>query len=261
MLISVVLLEIGVQIVQRLSRLFEGLRRAKGLDQSQEVPIGGSMWAGFAHVARSPYLLGICLYMLAYTIIATVLYFQQAEIADRIADRGDRTSFFAFIDFATNALTLIIQLFLTGRIIKWLGVAVTLTLLPAVCVVGFTVLGFWPAAIAIVVFQILRRAGNFAVARPTRETLYTVVSREDKYKAKALIDTFVYRGGDQIGAWSYTGLGAIGIGMAGIAFATVPIAGLWLLIGYWLGRRQTEMVSQATVPDAPDPSSPASTFG
>ncbi len=261
MLISVVLLEIGVQIVRRLSRLFEGLLRSKGLGRSQEVPIGGSMWSGVAHVVRSPYLLGICVYMLAYTIIATVLYFQQAEIADRIADRGDRTSFFALIDVATNVLTIVTQVFLTGRIIKWLGVAVTLTLLPAMCVVGFTVLGFWPGAIAIVVFQVLRRAGNFAVARPTRETLYTVVSREDKYKAKALIDTFVYRGGDQIGAWSYAGLGALGIGMAGIAFATVPIAGLWLLIGYWLGRRQAEMVSEAAPTEPSPPASPAPAAG
>lgn len=259
MLISVILLEIGVQIVRRLSRYFEGLRRVKGREGSQEKPIGGSVWAGFTHVVRSRYLFGICLYMLAYTIIATVLYFQQAEIAATIEDRGDRTSFFAFIDSATNWLTFLIQLFVTARIIKWLGVAVTLTLLPVLCIVGFTALGFWPTAIVIVVFQVLRRAGNFAVARPTRETLYTVVSREDKYKAKALIDTFVYRGGDQIGAWSYAGLGALGIGMAGIAFATVPIAGLWLLIGYWLGRRQTEMVAAAapTEPSSPPATAPA----
>jgi AAA family ATP:ADP antiporter len=257
MLVSVVLLEIGVRIVKALSRHFESLPRAKDLDGSQEEPIGGSVWAGFAHVVRSPYLLGICLYILAYTIVGTVLYFQQAEIAATIEDRGDRTSFFAFVDSATNWITLFIQLFLTGRIIKWLGVAVTLTLLPALCIVGFTVLGFWPSAIAIVVFQTLRRAANFAVARPTRETLYTVVSREDKYKAKALIDTFVYRGGDQIGAWSYAGLGALGLGIAGIAFATVPIAGLWLLIGYWLGRRQTEMVSQAAGLDPSGSPAPA----
>jgi AAA family ATP:ADP antiporter len=258
MLASVVLLEIGVQIVKALSRHFESLQRRDDFDRSQEQPIGGSVWAGFAHVVRSPYLLGICLYILAYTIVGTVLYFQQAEIAATIEDRGDRTSFFAFIDGATNWITLFIQLFLTARIIKWLGVAVTLTLLPTLCVVGFTVLGFWPSAIAVVVFQTLRRATNFAVARPTRETLYTVVSREDKYKAKALIDTFVYRGGDQIGAWSYAGLGALGLGMAGIAFTTVPIAGLWLLIGYWLGRRQTEMVSEAVALDSSGSPTPAS---
>jgi AAA family ATP:ADP antiporter len=113
-------------------------------------------------------------------------------------------------------LTLVVQLGLTGRIIKRLGVALTLTLLPALSVAGFAVVGVAPSLGAIVAFQVLRRAGNFAVARPTRETCFTVVPREDKYKAKSFIDTFVYRAGDQLGAWSYAGLGLLGLGLAGI---------------------------------------------
>ena len=97
--------------------------------------------------------------------------------------------------------------------------------------------------LVLVVFQVLRRAGNYAVARPARETLYTVVPREDKFKAKSFIDTFVYRSGDQIGAWSYALAGWLGLGMTAIAFATVPVAGLWMLIGLWLGRRQTALAS------------------
>lgn len=246
MIVSVVLLEVAVFLVGRLSRLFESLRQAKGIEETQEKPIGGSMWAGVTHVVRSPYLLGICGYILLYTFAATVLYFQQASIADSyFADRGDRTAFFAWIEVAVQGLTVITQIFLTGRIIKALGVAVTLTLLPAAMMMGFVALGIWPVIAVLVVFQVLRRAGNFSIARPTRETLYTVVPREDKYKAKALIDTFVYRAGDQIGAWSYAGLGALGLGLAGIAFTTAPITGLWLLIGYWLGRRQTAMASES----------------
>lgn len=241
LLVSVVFLEVAVWIVRRLSNLFERLREERGEVSHAHEAVGGSMWAGITHVWKSPYLLGICLYMLGYTIVGTVLYYQQAEIAATIADRGARTSFFGWIDSATNAVTLVTQIFLTGRIIKWFGVAVTLTLLPALCVIGFTSLGIWPAAAVIVVVQVLRRGLNFAVARPARETLFTVVSREDRFKAKALIDTLVYRGGDQIGVWSYAGLSAMGLAMTGIAFAAVPIAGLWLVVGYWLGKRQEEM--------------------
>ncbi len=259
LLLSVVLLELGVFFVGRLSRLVGTLSVAKAAGVNAEEPIGGSIVAGITHAARSPYLLGICGYMLLYTIAATVLYIQQLEIAERYFDAsGSRIAFFAKIDFAVNALTLLTQFFLTGRIIKLLGVALTLTLLPALCVVGFTTLGFAPTLIVLVVFQVLRRAGNFAVARPTRETLYTVVSREDKYKAKSFIDTFVYRSGDQIGAWSYAGLGLLGLTSAGIAFATVPIAGVWLLIGYWLGRKQTQM-ARASTPALPPRTVPAAT--
>jgi AAA family ATP:ADP antiporter len=140
-----------------------------------------------------------------------------------------------------NTLAIGTQMFLTGRLIKWLGVAVTLMVLPVVCVVGFASLGLWPMVAVLVVFQTLRRATNYAVARPTREVLYTVVSREEKYKAKNFIDTFVYRGGDQIGAWSYAGMVAIGLSMSGIAFVAVPICAAWMAIGYWLGHRQTDL--------------------
>jgi AAA family ATP:ADP antiporter len=206
-----------------------------------ETPIGGGVLAGVDHVLRSPYLLGICAYMLLYTIASTFLYFQQAEIVDRnFIDRAMRTAFFARIDLAVNVLAIFTQAFLTGRIVKWLGVAVTLTLLPAVCVVGFTTLGFMPVIAVLVVFQTLRRAGNYAVARPTREVLYTVVTREDRYKAKNFIDTFVYRGGDQIGAWSYALMSWLGLTMAAIAFVAAPLAAIWLVVGYWLGREQAQ---------------------
>ncbi len=210
-----------------------------------EEPIGGRVLEGVAQVFRSPYLLGICGYMLLYTIAATFLYFQQTWIVqETIADRVVRTAFFAKIDLAVNVLAIFTQAFLTGRFIKWLGVAVTLTVLPAICVLGFAGLGVWPLLGVLVVFQVLRRAGNYAVARPTREVLYTVVSRAEKYKAKNLIDTFVYRGGDQVGAWSYGAMVWLGLGMSAIAFVAVPICGLWLAVGYWLGRRQEVLARQ-----------------
>jgi AAA family ATP:ADP antiporter len=245
LLISAMLLEMAVLFVRRLSDLFVNLRRARGTEADEERPIGGTMLAGFSHVARSPYLLGICGYMLMYTLASTTLYFHQAQIADQyFLDRAARTAFFAKLDFAVNGLAIVTQVFLTGRIIKALGVAATLALLPALCMVGFTAFGLVPTLAILVVFQVLRRAGEFAVARPTRETLYTVVSREDRYKAKSLIDTFVYRSGDQIAAWSYTLVAWMGLSMAAISFAVAPLAGVWLLIGLWLGRRQHSIERQ-----------------
>lgn len=254
---SVLLLEVAVLSVRRLSALPQMTSRAASPKEDPGEPIGGRVLAGVSHVFRSPYLLGIVAYMLLYTITATFLYFQQAEIVERVFEgRAARTGFFAKIDLLVNVLTLGTQVFLTGRIIKLLGVGVTLALLPLLCLVGFTGLGLVgfaglglaPAVGVLVTFQVLRRAGNFSLARPARETLYTVVSREDKYKAKNFIDTFVYRGGDQIGAWSYAAMGWIGLTMTGIAFAAVPLAGVWLLVALWLGRKQM-VIARANVPE------------
>jgi AAA family ATP:ADP antiporter len=245
LLVSAALLEVAVFAVRRLARISRSLRERAG-PRMEEAPVGGGVLAGFVHAVRSPYLLHLTLYMLLFTILSTFLYFQQADVARHsFASRAARTAFFANIDLAVNVLTLLIQLFLTGRIIRGLGVALTLTLLPALSVAGFFVLGIGPTLGAVVVFQVLRRAGNFAVARPTRETCFTVVPREDKYKAKSFIDTFVYRAGDQIGAWSYAALGFLGLGLAGISLIAVPVSLVWLLNGWWLGRRNEALARDA----------------
>jgi len=119
-----------------------------------------------------------------------------------------------------------------------LGVALALGFLPVLAMIGFGALAFAPTLSAIAVFQVLRRAGDYAIARPTREVLFTVVPREDRYKAKSLIDTFVYRLGDQVGAWGVAGLRALGAGAAELALVAIPIALLWLLNALGLGRRQ-----------------------
>ncbi|MGQ0649712.1 MAG: NTP/NDP exchange transporter [Gemmatimonadaceae bacterium] len=238
LLVSAALIELSTRAVHALGRLSPtpGSTRPSA---DHEAVIGGSVLAGMTHALKSPYLLGICLYMVLFTIGSTTLYLQQAAIADRsYPDAGARTAFFARIDLAVNGLTLLTQVFLTGRIVKLLGIAVTLTLLPALSMVGFAALGALPTIAVFVVFQVLRRAGEFAVARPTREVLYTVLSREDKYKAKNFIDTFVYRLGDQIGAWSTQGMTALGMTAAGEALVAVPLSALWLGVGLWLGRQQ-----------------------
>jgi AAA family ATP:ADP antiporter len=215
-----------------------------------EQPVGGGVFDGIRTVFASNYLLGIVGYMLLYTITATILYFQQAEIVEvTFADRAARTVFFARIDLAVNILTALTQIFLTGRIVHRIGVALALATLPLVCVFGFAALGVAPTLVAIAVFQVLRRTSNYAIARPCREMLYTVIPRSAKYKAKNFIDTFVYRFGDQMGAWSYSGLGAIGLGAAAISLVAIPLAATWMVIGLWLGRKQQEM---ATTPRAPE---------
>jgi AAA family ATP:ADP antiporter len=194
------------------------------------------------NVVRSPYMLGICLYMLLFTIGTTVLYFQQAEIVGaRFADRESQTAFLARIDFTVQLLTVLAQLFITGRVIKWFGVGITLAILPVISIIGFGAMGVYTTLGLFVVFTVLRRAGNYAFANPAREVLFTVVKPEDKYKAKNLIDTFVYRGGDQIGAWSYAGLTLLGLSISGIALIAAPLSAAWLAVGLWLGRRQRRL--------------------
>lgn len=251
---SAVLLEVAVFSVRQLSRLSDVLHRRPTVG-AEETPIGGSLLSGFTHAFKSPYLVNVSVYILLYAITSTFLYFQQADIARQaFADRGARTAFFARIDLWVNILTLAAQLFVTGRVLGVFGVAFTLATLPALSVLGFSALAVTPTLVILVIYQVLRRAGNFAFARPSREVLFTVVPREDKYKAKSFIDTVVYRTGDQVGAWSYAALSFIGLGMIGIAITAVPISIAWLVNGLWLGRKQETLASgevkEATRPAA-----------
>ncbi|MDD1749071.1 MAG: hypothetical protein LUO89_04265 [Methanothrix sp.] len=246
---SMMLLEIAVQSMGRLSRLSERSGDHRWATRTEE-PVGGKVLAGLTHVWQSPYLLAICAYMFLFTILSTFLYFEQANIVARsFTHRAARTALFAKIDLWVNILTLSTQVFLTHRIVKALGVAITLTLVPILTVIGFGALGFLPALSVVVVFQVLRRSGNFAVARPTREMLFTVIPRENKYKAKSFIDTFVYRLGDQVGAWTSGLMGFIGLSVAGFAFVAVPISAVWVMCGLWLGRKQEALAARPSIED------------
>jgi AAA family ATP:ADP antiporter len=240
---SAILLEAALLSVRRLARLSDALYQRPAA-QSEEAVIGGNMLAGLTHTFKSPYLANVSVYILLFAITSTLLYFQQAEIARQsFADRGARTAFFARIDLWVNVLTLGAQLFLTGRVLRAIGVALTLAILPALSTLGFSALATTPTIAVLVVYQVLRRAGNFAFARPSREVLFTVVPREDKYKAKSFIDTVVYRTGDQVGAWSSAALGFLGLTMTGISMVAVPISIAWLFNGLWLGRKQEGMAA------------------
>lgn len=246
---SVLLLEIAVLAVRRLSRLSQTLHRIPG---GGETPIGGGVWTGLTHTLQSPYLVNGAVFILLFAITSTFLYFQQAGIAAQaFADRAARTQFFGQVDLIVNTLTLVIQVFLTGRILKMLGVAMTLALLPVLSVVGFGMLALMPTIAVLVALQVGRRVGNFAVARPTRELLFTVIPREDKYKAKTFIDTVVYRAGDQVGSWSYALLVFLGLGIPGISLVAVPLSIAWVVNALWLGRRQDAMAGAAPADAVP----------
>src|SRR6516225_1780714 len=238
------LLEIAVFSVGRLSRLSPTLHRQPAAG-GEEAPIGGSVFAGINHAFRSRYLVNVSVFILLFAVTSTFLYYQQAGIVSHsFTDRGAQTAFFASVDLVVNVLTLVIQLFLTGRIVLLLGVALTLGVLPALTIIGFGALALFPTIAAVAVFQVLRRATDYAIARPTREVLFTVVPREDRYKAKSFIDTAVYRTGDQVGAWSVALLRWAGLGTAGVALVAIPIAALWLLDALWLGRRQELLAAE-----------------
>jgi len=243
--ISAVLLECGAWCVRAFPAHF---RRETVLQQDAERPTGGSLWSGVTHVFASPYLLGICAFMLLHAVTATLVYFQQADItAHEFHDRAARTAFLAQMDLSVNVLTVIAQVLLTGRLLKWLGVGATLAMLPLVSLVGFVALALTPVLSLLAVFQVLRRAMNYAISRPAREVLFTVLRREDKYKAKSFLDTFVYRTGDQIGAWTYPLLGWLGLGFVGISWTAAPLAGIWIALSLGLGRRQVVLARNETL--------------
>jgi AAA family ATP:ADP antiporter len=250
MLVSAVLLELGVIVVTRFPLSVRaggepGVRGRRG-EQDKDV-IGGSVWAGFTQVVKSPYLLGICAFLILYTIGSTFLYFQQSDIVGReYADRAARTAILARLELAAQVLTVVTQVFFTGRIIRWLGLAITLAWLPLLSMLGFGMLGAIPTFYTLAAFTVLRRSSNFALTNPAMEVLFTVVPREDKYKAKNIIETFVYRGGDQVGAWLYAGLVALGLSLAGVSFVAVPLSAIWLGLGLWLGRKQAAMAEALT---------------
>ncbi len=259
LLVSCVLLELAVLAVVRFP-LTEQARDDGAADvaaavESREArlarltaynarPVGGSVWAGFTRTIKSPYLLAIAVYLVLFTIGSTFLYFEQSSIVGATyADRASRTAVLARIELAVQLLTVFAQIFFTGRIIKWFGLVTALAFLPVVSMLGFGALANLPAFGALAAFVIARRAGNFALTNPGMEVLFTVVPREDKYKAKSFIETFVYRGGDQLGAWTFAGLTALGLSLAGIAWVAVPISAIWLGLGVWLARRQNAMAT------------------
>jgi len=201
--------------------------------------IGGRFFDGITSVSASPYLLGIALFIVFMAISNTLIYFTQANIIlDETDTFSQRVGAFAFFDALTQTATLLTQIFITTRVIRKLGVGWTLAVLPLVTLAGFAVLAIWPLYGVMAVFQALHRATRYAISRPARETLFSVVPPAERYKAKPLIDVFLYRGGDLAGA----GIQAVlaGLGSLALMVASVtPFAAVWCALSVALGRAQT----------------------
>ena len=210
--------------------------------------IGGSAWEGLRALLRSPYLLGISTYVLVFAVVATFIYFTRLQMVAALGEGLDmRTTVFARIDLFTQISTLVLQALVTGKLMKHLGVPVTLAILPITVALGFLGLAMVASLARVVVFQAAFNAVDRAIMRPARETLFTVVSRADKYKSKAFIDTFVYRGGDVLGAQVEGALGRLGTGLAALIAVAVPLAVVWAALGVWLGRRQERQADHPVV--------------
>ena len=232
----------------------------RALERGEPAIIGGSVLAGVMQVLRSPYLAGICLYVVCMATVQTFLYIQRADIvAGAFSTDAERTGFFALLDVLVSLGTLLIQLLVTGPVLRWLGVGAGLAILPVFSIAGVSSLALAPVLSLLVVFESALRAANYALGRPAREVLFTVVTREQKYKSKSFIDTVVYRFGDMIASWAERGLTALGLGLAGVAMVTAPLAALWLGCALLLGRSQEARARAQSGAAAAPVSGPATT--
>jgi AAA family ATP:ADP antiporter len=207
--------------------------------------IGGSPWEGFKAVFASRFLMGICAYVLILAVISTFLYFTRLQMVAALGTSVDlRTTVFAQIDLITQVTTLVLQALVSGHLMKRVGLAWTLALLPITTALGFIGLALVGSLAALVAFEAIFKAVQRGIMRPARETLFTSVSRSERYKAKAFIDTFVYRAGDVVGAQTEGLLSKLGMGLVALVSVALPLTIAWIALAFWLGR---------SPPSQPDP--------
>ncbi len=256
LLISCVPLEIASWCALVLHRRFAtGAVRTSG---ETDKPIAGTAFSGMKAVFQSRYLMGIAAFLALMTFASTMLYFQQANlVADAFSDRAVRTAFFAKVDLTVNILTIVFQVYLTAKIIKWMGIGLTLAIVPVVVALGFVALGLYPTLAVLVVVQVIYRAGRYGFTKPAREVLWTVVGREAKYKSKPFLDAAVYRGGDLVSGWIYTGLAAIGLSIGAIALVAAPVAGIWAILSFRLGAQERLLAVELEAQSAEQAAEPA----
>ncbi|MDB5571378.1 MAG: hypothetical protein JWN93_2561 [Hyphomicrobiales bacterium] len=240
LVVAGLMLEIAIVCAMRLERAAEGVRdpAQPAEAQGQKARMGGGVFDGFALLARSPYLAGIALWVALLSLAGTFLYFiQQDVVRAASADPAVRTQIFAAMDLAANLATLALQFAATGALVKRIGAGPAAAILPLVFAIGFAALLVAPGLIVVVAFQAIQRTANFAFSNPAREILFTSVHRDEKYKAKNVIDTAVFRGGDVAWSWAFTGLRGL-VGTNGAALVAIPIMLGWFALALALGRSQ-----------------------
>jgi AAA family ATP:ADP antiporter len=253
MLIASVMLLLTIPIIFHLQALKLAAPDDHVLPTTTTHAIGGNPLAGFKAFFSNPYLLCIGLFIFLYTGISSFVYFELKNLLSELT-RPERTAIWAQMDLAVNILSISTGLLVTGRIVSKFGMPVTIALVPVLICIGLLVLAISPLLGAVVVLQIVRRAGNYAVTRPAREMLFTRVDRETRFKAKPVIDVVAYRGGDMLMAWLFTGLTqGLGLGLAAVAVVGAGIAALWSLVGIYLGRwfERDDLEPNTTTVDAP----------
>lgn len=212
--------------------------KARRTSQDEDRPIGGNPFAGFWLVLRSPYLLAIALFVVLLASATTFLYFEQLRLVKAtFANTQDRTKVFAALDWIVQGLTIVCQLFLTGRIASRLGLSVLLAIVPVIMIFGFLSLAVAGTFTVLAIVFVVRRVGEYAFVRPGREILFSRVDNETKYKAKNVIDVPVYRASDAITAQVSTALEGGALGTSAVALIGAVVAGVWAVNGWWLGRR------------------------
>ena len=237
MIAAVIFLELAVFCVYRLER--NVVMREQAQAQAPTESIGGSAFAAIPELVRSPYILGIGVWVALLSYAATIIYFEQAHIvSEAVKSAGLQTRIFASIDLAVSLLTLVTQLFITGQVLKRVGTGVAAAALPMVYIVGFAVLAVMPTLIVVVTVQVVQRWMNFAIANPARQLFFTVVTREEKYKAKNLVDVVVYRGSDALSGWIFDTLQGLGLKLGAIALCSLPVVAGWAVLSLALGREQ-----------------------
>lgn len=211
---------------------------ADNCDDDPRLPIGGHPWAGVMRLLASPYLAGIALFVILLATASTFLYLEQARLVEQtFRTTAERVRVFSAIDFTVQALAVLTQLFVTGRVARSLGVRSLLTWVPLAVAAGFVALALVPTFAVLAVVMVVRRVGEYALVKPGREMLFAAVDPEAKYKVKSFIDTVIYRGGDAASSWVKTGVDALGHGVAAVALLGAVCALLWAALGYALGRR------------------------
>jgi AAA family ATP:ADP antiporter len=235
LLVAIVFLELVVFCVYRLERCV-ALRLGQRRDARR---IGGNIFSGFVALVRSRYLLGMAVWVSLLSFGGTILYLEQANIvAASVHGAAAQTRLFAGIDLAVGLLTVATQVLATGQLLKRFGTGASAGALPAVYIIGFTVLALAPGLVVVFIFQVAQRWMNFAIANPARQVFFTVVGRDEKYKAKNMIDVVVLRGSDAVYAPLFDGLQALGLKIGGIALCALPVAIGWLVLSTRLGRTQ-----------------------
>ncbi|SIT68614.1 ATP:ADP antiporter, AAA family [Burkholderia sp. b14] len=198
---------------------------------------------------RSFHVAGLCVYVALLSLTSTALYFHQAIIIQGLdIDNKERIKLFSSIDLAVNAVTIIIQLFLTGRVIRYLGISIALAMAPVTSTIGFGMLAWKQTVATLIAFRVISRIINFSITKPVQETLFAAIDEKIRYKIKSFIDTVAYRSGDQLGAWAYAGMGMLGLSISAISFVMVPLSIFWLLNGVRLGRQYARLA--AAQPDS-----------